>query len=102
MSAAQADIHVKVDPKVKAESEVVLKQIGISISDLVNMTLRCVIRERRIPFDTQVKTSDLPRCMNIRTEAELEEYLAEIIPPVGAEDEMSFSTIDEVRERLGV
>lgn len=100
MSAAQADIHVKVDPKVKAESEVVLKQIGISISDLVNMTLRCVIRERRIPFDTQVKTSDLPRCMNIRTEAELEEYLVDAMEY--NEQHPETYTIEEVRKRLGV
>lgn len=100
MSAAQADIHVKVDPKVKAESEVVLKQIGITISDLINMTLRCVIRERRIPFDTQVKTSDLPRCMNIRTEAELEEYLADAMEY--NEQHPETYTIEEVRKRLGV
>lgn len=100
MSAAQADIHVKVDPKVKAESEVVLKQIGISISDLINMTLRCVIRERRIPFDTQVKTSDLPRCMNIRTEAELEEYLVDAMEY--NEQHPETYTIEEVRKRLGV
>lgn len=100
MSAAQADIHVKVDPKVKAESEIVLKQIGISISDLINMTLRCVIRERRIPFDTQVKTSDLPRCMNIRTEAELEEYLLDAMEY--NEQHPETYTIEEVRKRLGV
>lgn len=100
MSAAQADIHVKVDPKVKAESEIVLKQIGISISDLINMTLRCVIRERRIPFDTQVKTSDLPRCMNIRTEAELEEYLVDAMEY--NEQHPETYTIEEVRKRLGV
>ena len=37
MALATADIHVKIDPKIKKDSEKVLKEIGISMSDLINI-----------------------------------------------------------------
>ena len=78
MSTALADVHVKVDANVKTESENILKQIGISMSDLVNMTLRQVIYRRRIPFETTIPEEiALPRCMDIHTKEELHEYLQE-------------------------
>ena len=87
MATTQASIHVKVDPEIKTKSEYILNKIGISMSDLINMTLRRVIHERRLPFDTTVDTDDiddvinnaiatadsstLPECLNIHTEEEL-------------------------------
>ncbi len=75
MANVLADVHVKVDKKVKNESEEVLKKIGISLSDLVNMTLRRVIYERRIPFDTKITEDELPANMRIETKKELLTYL---------------------------
>ena len=40
MALATADIHIKVDPAVKREAEKNLKSYGISMSDLINVTLR--------------------------------------------------------------
>lgn len=78
MAKAMADIHVKVDKEVKAESEEVLKQIGISFSDLINMTLRRVIYEQRIPFDTRVG-GGVPENMKIETEEQLMAYIEKSI-----------------------
>ena len=55
MALATADIHVKIDPKVKKDSEKILKEIGISMSDLINITLRKVIREKRVDMDIVAK-----------------------------------------------
>lgn len=51
---AQVDIHVKVSPEVKSKAEEVLNQIGVSMSTYINMSLRTVARERRIPFNTEI------------------------------------------------
>ncbi len=75
MANIMADVHVKVDKKIKNESEEVLKKIGISLSDLVNMTLRRVVYERRIPFETKIVEEELPENMRIKTKEELIEYL---------------------------
>ena len=57
---AISHIHVKVNPEIKSETEAVLDQIGISMSDLFNMTMRQVIIQRRIPFDTTVPEIAMP------------------------------------------
>lgn len=62
---AIAHVHVKVDSGVKAETEEVLGQIGISMSDLFNMTMRRVVIERRLPFDTTVPEIEIPKEMSV-------------------------------------
>ena len=75
MASTMADVHVKVDRDIKMESEAVLKKIGISLSDLVNMTLRRVVYEHRIPFDTKITHNTLPENMSIANREELINYL---------------------------
>lgn len=92
MATAMADIHVKVDREIKNESEEVLKQIGISFSDLINMTLRRVIYERRIPFSTKVGVEGAPEHLRINSREELEALLTKTIE----EDDGTRLTVDEV------
>ena len=96
MAEALADIHVRVNKNIKTESEAVLNQIGISFSDLFNMTLRRVVYERRIPFSTDVSNATLPANMRIDTEAEFKQYLERSIK----EDDGTRFTIDEIRESI--
>ena len=79
MATALADIHFKVDRGIKVESEEVLKKIGISFSDLFNMTLRRVVYERRIPFDTRVDQVMPPVSMQVDTKADMEARLLKSI-----------------------
>ena len=64
---AITDIHVRVDENVKNETENILKELGLTISDLVNITMRKTIRERGIPFDTRLSTmrDSLPENMTV-------------------------------------
>ena len=91
-----ANIHVKVDSEIKAETESVLEQIGVSMSDLVNMTMRRVIIERRIPFDTTVPDIEMPDKMAIKTEKEWQKLIDKRIK----NDDGSRYTIQEVRKIL--
>lgn len=95
---AVTDMHIKIDTDVKNESEKILKKIGISMSDLINMTLRRVVYERRVPFDTQVPGDGLPENMQIETREQLESFLQKRF---GEDDGARYSSA-EVREMLGL
>jgi addiction module RelB/DinJ family antitoxin len=44
-------MHIRVNPEVKASAEPILEAIGLSFSDVFNLTLRQIALKRRIPFD---------------------------------------------------
>jgi len=48
--------NIRIDETVKAEASAVLSDLGLTLSDGVNVFLRKLINERGFPFD--VKTSD--------------------------------------------
>lgn len=95
---AIAHIHVKVDSDIKAETEGVLDQIGISMSDLFNMTMRRVIIERRLPFDTTVPEITMPDKMSVNSMEEWQKLLDKRL----ARDNGARYSTEEVREMLGV
>ncbi len=44
-------INIRVDDEVKRNAEIALDEIGLSMSTAINIFLKKVARERRIPFD---------------------------------------------------
>lgn len=92
MTTTYADIHVKVNKEVKEESEKILNLIGISMSDLINMTLRRVVYERRIPFDTRIERDEVPEDLKISTREELNMLLDRL----SADDEDKMLSNDEM------
>jgi len=44
-------MHIRVNPKIKAEVEPILNAIGLSFSDVFNLTLRQIYLKRKIPFE---------------------------------------------------
>ena len=93
MATKYADIHIKVDPKVKSGSEAILKKIGISMSDLVNMTLRRVIYEKDIPFNTSLADESFAEIKNADG---LKKYLQKLVD----EDDGARYTAEEVWDEL--
>lgn len=79
MTTIYADIHVKINKDIKDKSERILDSIGISMSDLINMTLRRVIYERQIPFSTRVLPDDAPKSISIESTDDFKKYLDEMI-----------------------
>lgn len=100
MATAQADIHIKVDPNIKTKSEVILNKIGISMSDLINMTLRRVIYEQRIPFDTRVADQLTPDSLQVSSSADFVKRLEEGEAYNRIHSEAY--TSDELRSSLGI
>ena len=44
-------MHIRVNPEIKANVEPILDAIGLSFSDVFNLTLRQIYLKRRIPFE---------------------------------------------------
>lgn len=44
-------INVHVDPKDKEEATNILKELGLNMTTLINMTLKQVIKRKAVPFD---------------------------------------------------
>lgn len=59
-----AQISVRVDDKVKADAAKTLEEIGLSMNTAINVFLKAVVRERRIPFELSAET---PNDLTIRT-----------------------------------
>lgn len=49
-----AQINLRIDDDVKKEAEMTLNEIGLSMSSAVNIFLKKVAREHRIPFELNV------------------------------------------------
>ena len=44
-------MHIRVNPEIKASVEPILSAIGLSFSDVFNLTLRQIYLKRKIPFE---------------------------------------------------
>ena len=45
-----ANIYARIEPEVKEQAETVLAQLGLSISDAINIFLRQIVAQKGIPF----------------------------------------------------
>jgi len=44
-------MHIRVNPEIKASVEPILEAIGLSFSDVFNLTLKQIYLKRKIPFE---------------------------------------------------
>ena len=51
MTAKSSNIMTRVEPDIKEQAEVVLNQLGISMSTAMTMYLRQIALQRKIPFE---------------------------------------------------
>jgi DNA-damage-inducible protein J len=49
-----ATARALIDPEVKREAEAILKEIGLSVSNSVELFYRQVVAQRALPFELQV------------------------------------------------
>lgn len=86
MSTADSFIRVRLDKELKSEASEILSAMGLSISDLVRMTLTKLVNERDIPFSTYVPNKETIEAMNEKP-GELKTYssFAELLKEVDKE-----------------
>ena len=56
--AKTAMIRARVEPGLKEEGELVLKQLGLSTSEFITMTFRQLIMRRGLPFDARIPNEE--------------------------------------------
>jgi len=57
MSSATARISVNVDGEVKQKAQSVLSEIGMDLTTAIDLLLRTIVREERIPFELRTERS---------------------------------------------
>jgi len=51
-------LHTRIEPDIKEKADAILKEIGISTADAINMFLRQVIRYKGIPLDLRIPNEE--------------------------------------------
>jgi DNA-damage-inducible protein J len=49
-----AIVKSRVEPGLKADAELVLEELGLSVSDVIRLTLRQIVARRGLPFDVKI------------------------------------------------
>jgi DNA-damage-inducible protein J len=72
--AKTTNLYIRLEPELKEQAEAVLGQLGIPVSNAVNIFLRQVVIKRGIPFDVKLSATK-PIGVSGLTECELDEEL---------------------------
>ncbi|MHC6181013.1 type II toxin-antitoxin system RelB/DinJ family antitoxin [Clostridium sp. JNZ X4-2] len=72
--AKTTNLYVRLEPGLKEQAESVLGQLGIPVSNAVNIFLKQVVMQRGIPFDVKLPAAK-PIVLSDLTEIELNEEL---------------------------
>jgi len=68
------NINVRLDPELKEQAELILGQLGIPLSNAVNIFLKQVVIQRGIPFDVRLP-SEKPIALSELNNLEINEEL---------------------------
>lgn len=94
--ARTSNVFARVEPEVKEQAEMVLNQLGISMSNAVGMFLRQVVIQRGIPFEMKLpanKPLDMSQMTKEQFDAEIQKGIIDI------ENGRVYS-VDEVEEEM--
>lgn len=58
-----ASINARVDATLKSEAEAVLRQVGLSTSDVITLLLRQIVMHKGVPFDVRVPNAETVAAM---------------------------------------
>lgn len=92
--AKTASVYVRLEPKVKEESEAILNRLGIPMSNAIALFLQQVVLQRGIPFELKLPA---PAVLEELTEEQLNDRLEQGMAEYAAGKVFS---AQEVRERM--
>lgn len=61
---ATAVVRARIEENVKEDAATVLKAMGLTVSDVIRMTLTRVAQDRAIPFDLSLPNAETQTAMN--------------------------------------
>ena len=56
--ASSAFVRARIDERLKDEAAAVLAEMGLTVSDVVRMTLNRVVKDRALPFELKVPNGE--------------------------------------------
>lgn len=56
-------IHARVEPEIKEQAEILLKRLGVSTSEAINMFLNQIILNNGLPFDVKIPNAQTLEAM---------------------------------------
>jgi DNA-damage-inducible protein J len=94
--AKTTNLYVRLEPGLKEQAETVLEQLGIPVSNAVNIFLKQVVMQRGIPFDVKLpatKPVGVSGLTESELDAELEKGFADLAKGNTKPAEKAFSDI---------
>lgn len=73
--ARTTNIYTRIEPEIKEEAEAILNQLGIPMSNAINLFLRQVVLQRGIPFSMKLPPADVPLCLGNLSKEQISEEL---------------------------
>ncbi len=92
------NINVRLEPELKEQAEFILGQLGIPVSNAVNMFLKQVVMQRGIPFEIKLpenKPVDILELTEDELNLELEKGYTDFIQENVKSVDIAFSDIRE-------
>ena len=80
--AKTTNLYIRLEPGLKEQAETVLEQLGIPVSNAVNIFLKQVVMQRGIPFDVKLpatKPVGVSGLTETELDAELEKGFADLV-----------------------
>ena len=97
-----ANVFTRVDPAIKEQAEVVLGQLGHSMSTAMGMFLQQVVMHRGIPFEVKLPAST-PTALGALTEDEFNALMDSAVRSASAGKCIPFEEFDsDIRRELGI
>lgn len=98
---AQATITIRVEPTLKKNFDALCEEFGLSVSSAINIFMKAVVREKKIPFEIKKEQENKP--VFYETEDEIREKgLAAFMEMrrIVAESGVSEPTLEEINEEI--
>lgn len=95
MAVATADIHIKIDPRVKSEAEKNFEKCGTTMSRFINDVLRSFNRDFK-QNNREIEKYTVPE--NIRIESR--KQLVHILEKRISSDDGTYYTLEEAKEKV--
>lgn len=100
--AKTTNLFVRIEPEIKAQAEAILSQLGIPVSNAVNIFLKQVVMQRGLPFDVKLPAAKLPSIVDMTEEelnVELEKGYADFLKGNYKSAEQTFA---DIRKDYGI
>jgi DNA-damage-inducible protein J len=94
--AKTTSLYVRLEPELKEQAESVLGQLGIPLSNAVNIFLKQVVMQNGIPFDVKIPAKKPVEAANLTVaefDAELEKGYADFVQENTKSATKAFSNI---------